>query len=299
MIYFAATQIPIGNFTVGMLYAFILYRVRLADSLYSLVERYFEYRMVEFHLDRIADIAGREERSSKVHVRFQMAGTIEACGLWFSYPGMEGRAILEGLSFIVPNGSLFALFGPSGAGKSTLLNVLAGFLTPTRGHVLIDGRVVSQVTMRTFRANTSAVFQDDTIFEGTVVENITFFQSSPDENAVVAAAQAACIDDEVATWPMGYRTVLGGARPALSAGQQQRILMARALYGAPTLLLLDEATSSCESELQARIFNNIRERGITCIYATHDERLLEYAEGMVRWEKSGVTIIPKGVQDAP
>ena len=283
IIYIAANQIADGTLTIGMLYAFILFRTRFVDSTQSLVDRFLDYRVVQLHLARLSEIKARgEKRKSGVHVWFPIRGNLKMDEVTFSYPGTAKR-VIERVSFEVPADSFVAVIGPSGSGKSTLLNILAGVLTPTSGCVAVDGRLASDSIVRTFRRSMSMVCQDDSLLEGTVMDNITFFRPDPDEDMAVRVAKLACIHEEISKWPMGYATALDGHLAGLSAGQRQRILLARSLYKEPRLLFLDESTASCESDLQERIFRNLRMVSKTCFFVTHDLDLLEFADYVLRW----------------
>ena len=165
----------------------------------------------------------------------------------------HGGQVLDGVSFEARPGQVVALLGATGSGKSTIINLIPRFYDATRGRVLIDNVDVREVTIASLRAQIGIVFQETTLFAGTIRENIAFGRSDAGLDQVVAAAQAAEAHDFISAFPDGYETKVGERGVTLSGGQKQRIAIARALLLDPRILILDDSTSSVDLETEYRI----------------------------------------------
>ena len=173
--------------------------------------------------------------------------SIEVADLSVTGPGSE-RALLTGVNFSLRAGSSLGIIGPSGAGKSTLARALVGILQPLSGSVRLDGAELSQWQSDQLGRHVGYLPQDVELFDGTVAENIARLAQHPDSAAVIAAARRAGAHGLVTSLPDGYDTLIGQGGMMLSAGQRQRIGLARALFGSPFLLVLDEPTSALDVE---------------------------------------------------
>jgi len=198
----------------------------------------------------------------------------------FSYGATEA-SVLTGVCVVVPQGNFLALVGPSGVGKSTLLLIMMGLLEPNSGRVTFGGWTRDAIGARSFREGMAAVIDGDVLVSGSVTENIAFRAEQLDADRVEWAAKAAEIHEDVLALPMGYRSLVGTG--GLSAGQRQRILIARALYRNPKVLFLDEGTAHLDADVEKRVFLNLRNLGISCVYATHNLGLLQFANDVVFW----------------
>ncbi len=181
----------------------------------------------------------------------------------YRYPGAADAALHE-LAFEVRPGEIVAVVGPSGAGKSTLLGLVIGFLRPTCGRILLDGRDMAGLDLRTYRRFLSVVPQDTILFAGSVLENVTYGSRAVDDARVRRALEDAQALEFVEALPEGWQTVVGERGARLSGGQRQRLAIARALIRDPRVLVLDEATSSLdaasESLIQPALARLMRER---------------------------------------
>jgi len=173
--------------------------------------------------------------------------TIEFRDVRFRYPGTPIYA-LDGVSFRVEPGEMFALVGPSGSGKSTIVKLLMRFYDPEGGAILINGRDLREYSQGSLRAQIGAVLQDVALFNDTIAENIRFARPDAELPEVYAAARAANADGFIRNLPEGYDTLSGERGVRLSGGEKQRIAIARALLRDPNLIILDEATSALDSE---------------------------------------------------
>jgi ATP-binding cassette subfamily B protein RaxB len=181
----------------------------------------------------------------------------------------------------VARGECVAIVGPSGCGKSTLLHLLLGLLTPTAGEIAIDG--VPQRRPGGLRGHAVAsVLQNDTLFAGSIADNISFFDAAPDQQRVEACARLAAIHDDIARLPMAYNTLVGFMGTTLSAGQQQRVLLARALYARPAILILDEATSHLDAQRESLIGLCLARLKMTRIIVAHRPETVAAADRVVR-----------------
>jgi len=191
---------------------------------------------------------------------------VEFEGVRFSY---GRRQALRGIDLAVRAGQVVALVGPSGGGKTTLVSLLPRFFDPDAGTVRLDGRDIRQVRLSTLRAQIGLVSQDVILFDDTVRRNIAYALENAPLEAVERAARAACADEFIRALPEGYDTRLGGGGQKLSAGQRQRLSIARALLKDPPILILDEATSALDAEsealLQAALENLVRGRTVFVI----------------------------------
>ncbi len=194
--------------------------------------------------------------------------SIELREVSFSY----GRGpVLSDVSLTIRRGELHALVGPSGAGKTTLAMLLPRFFDPSSGSVCIDHLDVRELTLKSLRRKIALVTQETHLFDGSVEENIAYGQSQVDEAAIRSAAQDAFADEFITQLPRGYQTALGERGSALSAGQRQRIAIARAFLKDAPILVLDEATSSLDSESEQRIQAALRKLliGRTALVIAH------------------------------
>ncbi len=167
------------------------------------------------------------------------------------------RTVLSGIGFEVAAGEVIGIIGPSGAGKSTLVQLLLRLRLPGEGHYLINGVPVEEFSRQDWHRQVSFVPQEPRLLHASVAENIRFFREIPDED-VERAARLARIDEDIATWPDGYETIVGPRADAVSGGQQQRICLARALAARPEVLILDEPTSALDPHSETLITESLK-----------------------------------------
>jgi ABC-type protease/lipase transport system fused ATPase/permease subunit len=198
-------------------------------------------------------------------------GKIDVENLIVQMAGTE-KPILQGISFAVEPGQGLGVIGPTGAGKSTLAKSLVGVLAPTRGYVRLDGATHDQRDNTELGRCIGYLPQEVQLFDGTVAQNISRFDEDAKPEKIVEAAKLANVHELIQRLPDGYNTPLleGGAR--LSAGQRQRIALARALYGDPIFIVLDEPNSNLDAEGEAALDRAIRhslERGASVVVIAH------------------------------
>jgi ABC-type multidrug transport system fused ATPase/permease subunit len=198
-----------------------------------------------------------------------MKGDIEFKNVSFAYE--EGKEVVRNINFTAPSGSVTALVGTSGSGKTTIAGLAASFLIPQGGKVLVDGTDLSKVVLESYRSQFGVVLQDDFLFEGTIRENILFPRPDATEVQLLAAVQAAHVNEFTDRFEHGLKTVIGERGVKLSGGQRQRIAIARAILADPRILILDEATSNLDTESEALIQESLRSlmKGRTTFVIAH------------------------------
>ena len=289
VIYLGAKEVMGGLLSIGMLYAFMSYRSNFSAAVTSIINQVMQYWMVGLHLERVSDITNSAlETGLENEGRFiiPITGMIELNGISFVHSGSQ-QPLFENLSLQIPAGSFVALYGPSGVGKSTLLNLLMGLSDATGGQVLIDGQPLSKTFLRSYRSAISAVTQEDELFSGSLQDNISFFDLSADPGRIIQAEKHAEIHEDILGMKMGYESLIGDMGAALSQGQKQRLLLARALYSQPKVLFLDEGTAHIDAQTERKIMITLKSLDITCIYVTHNHSLLQYADQVVEWHRTG------------
>jgi len=294
VIYLGALAVLDSRMTIGMLFAFIAYKQQFIDKATRLVEKAIELRMIELHLQRLADITQAEpepeyERGTR---RAPPAGRLEVRDLSFRY-GPDEPLLFEHVNFVVEPGEYVAITGPSGGGKTTLLKVLLGLLEPTSGDVLIDGIPLATFGARAFRDHAGVVMQDDNLFSGSIADNICFFGQTFDHDHMQRCAELAGVSDEILRMPMAYETLIGDMGSSLSGGQRQRVLLARALYRRPRFLFMDEGTSHLDTTIEAKVNRAIETLGLTRIIIAHRPDTISSAQRCLVVVDSTVREMPR------
>jgi ATP-binding cassette, subfamily B, bacterial CvaB/MchF/RaxB len=271
IIYLGAQAALAGNMTVGMLLAFISYKHQFVDKAASLIGRAIEYRMLDLHLERLADIACAEpeqEHSRPAAYQQPIEGNIEIRDLCFRYAGDE-PFILRNINLSIRAGEYVAISGPTGHGKTTLLKVMLGLLEPTSGEILVDGVPLRVLGHEAFRQSIGVVMQEDQLPTGSIADNICFFDETFDLEHMVRCAELAGIHEEICRMPMAYNSLIGDMGTSLSGGQKQRVLLARALYRRPRLLFMDEGTSHLDIATERQVTAAIKALGLTRVIIAH------------------------------
>jgi ATP-binding cassette subfamily C protein len=186
-------------------------------------------------------------------------------------PGIQ-RLVANNINFALDAGSGLGIIGPSGSGKSSLARLLVGVWQPAHGKICLDGASLDQWSPDALGQHIGYLPQDVELLTGTIAENIARFQPNPSADAVIAAAKAAGVHELIVGMPEGYTTQIGEQGAALSAGQAQRIALARALYGNPFLVVLDEPNSNLDAEgdeALTRAILGIKERKGVVVVVAH------------------------------
>lgn len=280
VVYVAATMTMREEFTIGMLFAVMLYRANFSERADALAQKVVEFRLLRLHLERLADIVQARREPGVDEPRAQAVpptGHIALRGVGFRYAQNE-PLVLNGIDLTVKPGEFIAIVGASGGGKSTLLKVMLGLLPPTEGEVLIDGQPLVSFGVPNWRSAIGVVQQDDELLMGTIADNISFFDAVLDMERVVESAKAAAVHAEITAMPMGYLSLVGDMGSVLSGGQRQRVLIARALYRRPRLLFLDEGTANLDSRAEVLIAELVERLPITRVVIAHRPELVSRAD---------------------
>jgi len=283
VIWLAALAVMDARFSVGMLFAFLAYKEQFTARTTSLIDKIVELKMLKLHGDRVADIvmADAEEAAHNDEVDINsIEPSIEFRNVSFRYSDGEPY-VLRSIDLKIAAGESIAITGVSGCGKTTLLKLLLGLLVPTEGEVLVGGRPLKSVGLANFRRMVGSVMQDDTLFSGSVGENISFFDTVADQARVIAVAKLAAMDEEISAMPMGYNTIVGDNGIGISGGQRQRLLLARAMYGQPKILTLDEATSHLDVANEQHVNAAIKRCEVTRVVVAHRPETISMASRVV------------------
>ena len=247
------------EFTIGQLIAFQMLSARVTGPLLRLVQLWQNLQEVLLAVDRIGDILNvpPEAEQGTGLVLPTLRGEVTFDQVFFRY-NQEQDSILKGVSFKVEPGMFVGLVGRSGSGKSTLSKLIQRLYDTEGGRIAIDGFDIKSADLASLRPQIAVVLQDDFLFNGTVLDNITLGSHNVDAEDVIRAAQMAVAHDFILDLPHGYETNVGERGIALSGGQRQRITLARLFLSQAPILILDEATSHLDAETEQQVLENLR-----------------------------------------
>lgn len=240
--------------TPGELVAFLFYMFMVAVPLGEFAGVYTQIREAMGAATRIFEIMETSSEPLQTENALPIPpikGRVEFQAVCFGYETDD--MVLKDINLVVEPAEVIALVGPSGVGKTTMVNLIPRFFDPTEGVILIDGYPINDVTLQSLRSQIGLVPQDTFLFGGTINENIAYGKPESPQADIVAAAKAAYAHDFIEELPKGYDTEVGERGVKLSAGQRQRIAIARALLKDPRILILDEATSALDTESEQMV----------------------------------------------
>jgi len=283
-------QIKAGLMTTGALIAVVLLTGRAMVPVAATVSMFARAYQSLAQFQALAGLLQSEPERDVSDPAVSLApvrGAVRVAGLSHTFAG-SGAPSLSGLTFSVAEGERVALIGKSGSGKSTLLQLLAGLVPAQEGLITLDGHALDRFAIPHLRQNVIYSAQDAVIFEGTVWHNILLGMPEPETAVVERAIRCSGLDGFVARTAEGYMRQVGARGAALSGGQRQSLLLARALVRDPAVLLLDEPTASLDVASEQAVIAGLAEaaRGKTLIVATHRLALLEIVDRVI-WLEEG------------
>jgi ATP-binding cassette, subfamily B, bacterial len=293
--FYGGWRVVEGTMTLGTLAAFMAYQARVVAPVQALMGLYgalatarVSWRRVAVLLDAKPDVVEAADAEALGAIR----GEVEFDNVSLSHP--RGGFVLERVSFRAEAGRTLAIVGASGSGKSTMADLAVRLLDPDTGSIRIDGRDLRTLVLADLRRSVQSVEQDAVLFHATVEENVLYARPDASDADVMRAIEAAGLAGFVATLPEGLRTVVGDRGLALSAGERQRIALARAFLADPAVLILDEPSSALDPVAERQIIEGFRTimRGRTTILISHRLDLVRSADFVVMLD--GATVIERG-----
>ncbi|MEO0393324.1 MAG: type I secretion system permease/ATPase [Pseudomonadota bacterium] len=285
----AASLILNGAVSPGVFIAIMVILARALQPFEQLIDGWGQWVSAGRAYRRLETVLAKPSAARATMVYPRPSGQIDVERLVYIPPGMD-NAVLRGVSFAIQPGQALGIIGPSAAGKSTLLRLMMGVVRPNVGAVRFDGQDVTQWAREDLGQYLGYVPQEPALFEGTVRENIARMTEA-DPLAVIEAAKRADVHDIIGRLPGGYDTFLGQGGAVLTGGQKQRIALARALFGRPSIMLLDEPDANLDREGEAALKRTIRQikmEGTTVICVSHRRSVLDEMDSLLLLESGTV-----------
>ncbi len=292
------TMIIDGDLTKGEFISFALFLGYLIAPIIQMSNIGTQLTDAFSGLDRVEELMNTPSESDDTVRTVKLSkinGHLRFKDVSFTYE--EGKEVLKNINFEAEPGSVVALVGTSGAGKSTIAGLVATHLTPDSGIVSIDDQDLSNATLSSYRSQLGMVMQDDFLFEGSIRENILFSKPDASEEDLLAAVEAAYVNEFTDRFDDGLDTIVGERGVKLSGGQRQRVSIARAILADPRILILDEATSSLDVESEVLIQQSLENliSGRTTIVIAHRLSTIRKANQILVVEQG--EIIERGTHD--
>jgi ATP-binding cassette subfamily B protein RaxB len=278
----AATLVLKNEFTIGMLMAFLSYRLLFVGKAQSLLRNISEFKQIQIQTQRVCELIRQkpEEISLGKGIELPKQASLRVENISFQYTPDESW-VFKNINLLIEPGEKVAIVGSSGCGKTTLMKVLMGLFEPQEGKIYLDSINLNDFGLINYRKIIASVMQEDTLLQGSILENIIFFEEHFTYERVYEVAQIAQIHTFIMALPMGYESRVGNLGSSLSGGQKQRILLARALYKNPQFLFLDEATSHLDAKNEFEINKALQRLNITQIIIAHRQETINMADRII------------------
>ncbi|MBK48715.1 MAG: ABC transporter [Acidobacteria bacterium] len=292
---YGGSRVIDGTITMGTLVAFMAYQMRVLPPVQALMGLYASLATAKVSLGRVqelldanVDVIDTPESAGLNRVDGRV--TIEHVTVSFG----RGAPLLDDVSIEVAPGEVLAVVGPSGSGKSTLTELLLRLIDPDQGRVLLDGRDLREVPLREIRRHIALVDQEPFLFHASLLENLRYASPEATDEDLAAAVRAAGLEAFIVGLPEGYATQVGEGGRALSAGERQRIAIARAFLAAPAVLVLDEPTASLDPSMTKQVMTGYEAlmRGRTTVVVSHRLELAQQADRVVVLD--GANVVEQG-----
>jgi len=288
----AAIAVLNGNLTLGTLLAISYILGQLNGPIEQMITFFHRAQDAKISLERLGEIHDSEDEYQR-ETGVTVLPTIDklvVSNLEFNYPGAIQRNVLENINLALKKDTVTAIVGVSGSGKTTLVKLLLGFYPPAKGDIRVGDMNLQMMSPDLWRSQCGVVMQDGYIFSDTIAKNIAMGELDIKVDQLLYAAKMACVDDFIDQLPLGYNTMIGQEGLTLSGGEQQRILIARAIYKNPGFLFLDEGTSALDAQNERRIMDNLQLvfRGKTVLVVAHRLSTVKDADQIIVLDKGKI-----------
>lgn len=291
--YISAREVMSGNMSLGMMLSVSYIIGQMNSPLDQLLGFVQAAQDAKISLDRLGEIHNREEEESDdrtIQIPEGKGESIYLENVSFQYGGSQSPFVLKDIDLEIPQGKVTAIVGSSGSGKTTLLKLLLQFYDPTGGRIMIGNKELKQISPKWWRSECGTVMQDGFIFSDTIARNISVSDERVDMKKIENAVEVANIKEFIDELPLGYKTKIGNSGNGISAGQKQRMQIARAVYKNPQYLFFDEATSALDANNEKVIMENLDRFfiGKTVVVIAHRLSTVKNADQIVVLEKGEV-----------